>query len=72
VYVAVPDGDGWLAEVRAVETSAADRGRVVVTSGLASGDRVIVLGQHRVSDGDRVTLVEDSGAQTVGTAEVSE
>lgn len=72
VYVAVPDGDGWVAELRAVETSAADRGQVVVTSGLQAGDRVIVLGQHRVSDGDRVMLVEDSGAQRVGTAEVRE
>jgi RND family efflux transporter MFP subunit len=72
VYVAVADGDGWIAEVRPVETGAADGGRVVATSGLADGDRVIVLGQHRVSDGDRVTIVEDDGAASAGANEVNE
>jgi RND family efflux transporter MFP subunit len=62
VYVAVPDGDGWTAEVRPVETGAAEGGRVVIEAGLESGDRVIVLGQHRVSDGDRLNVVEERGA----------
>ncbi len=70
VYVAVPDGDGWMAEVRPVQTGVADGGRIVIEAGLEAGDRVIVLGQHRVSDGDRVNVVDDSGAVRAATSEV--
>jgi len=72
VYVAVPDGDGWMAEVRPVQTGAADGGRIVIEAGLEAGDRVIVLGQHRVSDGDRVNVVDDSGAVRAARGEVEE
>lgn len=73
VYVAVRDGDGWIAEVRPVDTGAAEGDRVVVESGLEAGDHVIVLGHHRVSDGDRVNVV--GGLDTpagAGAAEVDE
>lgn len=72
VYVAVQDGDGWMAEVRPVQTGAADGGRIVIETGLEAGDRVIVLGQHRVSDGDRVNVVDDSGAVRAARSEVDE
>ncbi|MEN8374209.1 MAG: efflux RND transporter periplasmic adaptor subunit [Gemmatimonadota bacterium] len=73
VYVAVPDGaEGWVAEVRPVETGAAEADRVMVESGLQAGDLVIVLGQHRVSDGDRVTIVEDRGEESAEAESVPE
>ncbi|HSM35840.1 MAG TPA: efflux RND transporter periplasmic adaptor subunit [Longimicrobiales bacterium] len=73
VYVAVPDGDAWVAEVREVETGAADGGRIVIESGVEAGDRVIVLGHRRVSDGDRVNVIDDTGAVPVaGPDEVDE
>jgi hypothetical protein len=32
--------------------------QVTITSGLAAGDRVVVVGQQQVTDGDRVRIVE--------------
>lgn len=72
VYVAVRDGDGWVAEVRPVQVGAAEGNRVVVETGLQGGDRVIVLGQHRVSDGDRVVVVNADDGAAVATPEVGE
>jgi RND family efflux transporter MFP subunit len=53
--VVVEDG---VARIVPVETGISNRGRVQVTSGLESGDSVVTEGQFRVSDGDRVEVVE--------------
>ena len=53
--VLVEDG---IARVVPVQTGISNRGRVQIASGLEEGDRVVVEGQFRVSDGDRVEEVE--------------
>lgn len=50
VFVAASD----TASARAVETGFSDRGRVLITKGLAPGDRVIVTGQQSLRDGDTI------------------
>jgi len=50
VFVATGD----TASARAVETGFANRGTIVITEGLKSGDRVIVTGQQSLQDGDRI------------------
>ncbi len=51
-------GDGALvARARPVETGASRDGRVVIRSGLEPGDRLVVVGQGQVADGDRVRVV---------------
>jgi hypothetical protein len=34
---------------------------VVITSGLEEGDRLIVVGQQEVANGDRITIVDGLG-----------
>jgi membrane fusion protein (multidrug efflux system) len=46
--------NGSKATARAIETGFSDRGKVLVTKGLAPGDRVIVTGQQALRDGDRI------------------
>lgn len=53
---------------REVELGPALGERVVVLSGLAPGDRVIVDGQGRVAPGQRVEVVEAAGAAEPGEA----
>jgi multidrug efflux pump subunit AcrA (membrane-fusion protein) len=40
-----------------VVPGASESGRVVVEQGLNAGDRVIVVGQQQVSNGDRLRIV---------------
>lgn len=58
VYLAVPEGEGYVAERRAVETGPSSEGRTVITDGLAAGDRVVIAGQTQIADGDRLRLTE--------------
>jgi multidrug efflux system membrane fusion protein len=46
-----------------VQTGAAQQNRVSITSGLEVGDRVVVVGQSQVANGDRVRVV-NAGAGT--------
>lgn len=46
--------NGATASARAIETGFSDRGSVLVTKGLAPGDRVIVTGQQSLRNGDRI------------------
>lgn len=46
-----------VAEVRRLELGPTRRNQVVVETGLESGDRLIVVGQKSVADGDRVNVV---------------
>jgi RND family efflux transporter MFP subunit len=57
VFVARQDSDGLTAEARAVELGASYANEVVVTSGLASGERLITAGHRQVDDGSVVSLV---------------
>jgi len=57
VYVAVERDGETVAELRDVRAGTSEAGRVVIEQGLAAGDRVIVVGQHQVSAGDRLRVV---------------
>lgn len=62
VYVVAGSGGDLRAERREVILGPALGERVVIESGLAPGDRVIVEGQHRVAPGQRVEVVIPEGA----------
>jgi hypothetical protein len=46
-----------VAEVRPLVLGGSQRNRVVVEEGLEAGDRLIVVGQQQVADGDRIQIV---------------
>ncbi len=56
-YVVEGTGDVGTARARAVRLGPGQRNRVVVEEGLAAGDRLVVIGQQLVADGDRVRVV---------------
>jgi RND family efflux transporter MFP subunit len=58
VYVVRAEGDGGVAEARAVTLGLAQDNRVEITSGIEAGDQVVVVGQQDLADGDRVRVVE--------------
>ena len=53
--------DALTAEVRPVDVGASQGDRVVIRSGLVAGDRLVVVGQQQVADGDRVRIVAGGG-----------
>jgi len=61
VYVVAERGGSRFAEVRPVVLGPARRNRVVVEDGVESGERLIVVGQRSVANGDRVNVVERGG-----------
>jgi len=58
VYVATERDGRWVAESRTVEMDTGDGRRVVIRSGLAAGDRVIVSGQQQVANGDLIRIAD--------------
>jgi len=58
VFVAVETDDGLVAQTRSVVLGSAQGNRVVVDAGLQSGERVVVVGQNRVANGDRLEVVD--------------
>jgi membrane fusion protein, multidrug efflux system len=60
-FVAETEGDVQVARVRPVVVGTAQRNRVVVSTGLGAGDRLIVVGQHQVADGDRIQIRDAGG-----------
>lgn len=61
VVFVVTERDGRsVAEVRRVELGPAQRNQVVVDAGLQPGDKLIVVGQQEVADGDRVNVVSSN------------
>jgi len=52
-------GDDGVARKRPVTTGASADGAVEIAAGVAAGERVVLHGQSRLADGDRVTTVED-------------
>ena len=57
VFVAEQGADGLTAEAREVNLGASYANEVVVTSGLAAGERLITAGHRQVDDGSIVSLV---------------
>lgn len=57
-----------VARVRQVTTGASQRNQVVVESGLAVGDRLIIVGQNQVADGDRVAVIATRDAAQAAAA----
>jgi RND family efflux transporter MFP subunit len=57
VFVLAGDGDNAVAKVRPVKLGEVVGNRILVTSGLAAGERVVVTGATIVSDGDRVRVI---------------
>lgn len=61
--------EGPVVRARDVSLGPAQRNRVVVEEGLAQGERLIVVGQQQVAEGDRVRIVE-SAAPGSGAVEL--
>jgi len=57
VFVVEGEGDAALARARPVTLGTSQANRVVVLEGLQEGDRLVVMGQKSVADGDRVRVV---------------
>jgi membrane fusion protein, multidrug efflux system len=51
--------EDMVASARIVRQGPSASDRVVITDGLAAGDRLIVVGQNQVADGDRVRIVSE-------------
>jgi RND family efflux transporter MFP subunit len=58
VYVVKSGGGVDKVEARMVTIGMSQANRVTITSGLEAGDRVVVVGQQQVTNGDRVRVVE--------------
>ena len=56
-YVVEERGGTTVARVRRLALGPSQRNQVVVESGLSGGERLIVVGQQQVADGDRVAIV---------------
>ena len=63
VFVVVEGPGGTLAEARAVGLGPSFENEVVVATGLAAGDRLIVTGHQMVDAGDRVREVSEGGGR---------
>jgi membrane fusion protein (multidrug efflux system) len=63
VFVVAEGPDGTLAEARAVGLGPSFENEVVVATGLAAGDRLIVTGHQMVDAGDRVREVSEGGGR---------
>jgi RND family efflux transporter MFP subunit len=64
-YVFVVD-DHNIAKRRLVQTGISDDERIEVLSGLKVGDKVVTVGQFRLSDGDAVKIVPEPAADQAG------
>lgn len=62
VYVAVDRDGQTVAEARDVTPGASQGSRLVIDGGLEAGERVVVVGQQQVSNGDRLRIVEAEAA----------
>lgn len=58
VFVVEESSQGALARAREVEVGSAQENQVLILSGLETGERLVVVGQMSVADGDRVNVVK--------------
>ncbi len=63
VDVDAGSGDGGVVRTRALRLGPAQRNQVVVEEGLEAGDRLVVVGQQQVAEGDRVRVVRTREAR---------
>jgi membrane fusion protein (multidrug efflux system) len=63
VYVATGAGAETIAEVRDVTLGSSQGNRVIIDAGLAPGDRVVVVGQNRVAQGDHLQIVQPTAGR---------
>jgi len=56
VFVAVENGDEWIARKRIVSVGENYAGRIEVLEGLAGGDHVVTFGFQNLTDGEKITL----------------
>jgi multidrug efflux system membrane fusion protein len=61
-------GDNDTAQRRAVDVAATQEGVAVVSRGLQVGERIVVEGQYRLTDGARVKLGAPQQAELGGQA----
>ncbi|MGD2069169.1 MAG: efflux RND transporter periplasmic adaptor subunit [Gemmatimonadota bacterium] len=61
VFVVEEQAGAPVARMRPVTLGPSQRDEVVVTEGLEAGDRLVVVGQKQVAEGDRVRLVGEAG-----------
>lgn len=59
VFVVEGQGDAAVVRERRVVLGASQANQVVVTEGLTGGERLVVVGQKSVANGDRVRVVEE-------------
>lgn len=60
VFVADRTDDGWVARARPVQPGVSRDQSVVIVAGLEPGDRVVVVGQQRLAEGDVLRLTGDA------------
>ncbi|MEX1258461.1 MAG: efflux RND transporter periplasmic adaptor subunit [Gemmatimonadota bacterium] len=65
-FVVRDEGEASIAEVRPIRLGATQRNEVVVEEGLAVGERLIVLGQNQVANGDHVQVVRTRETTVTG------
>lgn len=59
-FVVEEEGEQSVVRARDVETGPSQRNRVVIDEGLQPGDRLVVVGQQQVAEGDRVRIVRSA------------
>ncbi|HSP30549.1 MAG TPA: efflux RND transporter periplasmic adaptor subunit, partial [Halomonas sp.] len=59
VWLARQSDDTWQAFEQRVEIGSSYQGEVAVNEGLSAGDRVIVVGNERLEEGQNVSLSDD-------------
>lgn len=59
VWLARQSDDTWQAFEQRVEIGSSYQGEVAVNEGLSAGDRVIVVGNERLEEGQNVSLIDD-------------
>ncbi|ROH88581.1 efflux RND transporter periplasmic adaptor subunit [Pseudomethylobacillus aquaticus] len=56
---------------RAVKVASLTSETAVLDSGVAAGDRIVVLGAHLLNEGEQVRLADDATKQTISAASIS-
>jgi len=56
IFIAVQEGEKWVARKRTVSIGGTYAGRSEVTAGLSSGDRIITVGYQGLNDGELVNF----------------